>query len=151
MHAYCFSYTFKNSLFQTSTRRRKPTQTTYGEQHSHRGNPFAWALIGVVVLAVIAFFAILAFRGYPSSTMPYYGYPGFGWWFFPFGFIFFFIFIFFVTRFIFWGAGWGGGWRHRYWYGYGYGDAHEILRQRYARGEITKEQFDQMNRDLEQH
>jgi uncharacterized membrane protein len=27
-------------------------------------------------------------------------------------------------------------------------DAEEILRQRYARGEITKEQFDQMLRDL---
>lgn len=27
-------------------------------------------------------------------------------------------------------------------------DAEEILRQRYARGEITKEQYDQMLRDL---
>jgi putative membrane protein len=80
---------------------------------------------------------------------PYYGYPSFGWWFFfPFGFFFFVIVVFFVSRLVFW-PWWGGGWRRRYWYGYG--DAHEILRQRYARGEITKEQFDQMTRDLEQH
>jgi uncharacterized membrane protein len=73
-----------------------------------------------------------------------------GWFFWPFGILIFFLFIFLITRFIFWGA-WG--WRRRYWYGggYGYGDAHEILRQRYARGEISKEQFDQMTRDLEQH
>ena len=97
----------------------------------------------------MAFFAVLALRGYPSSPAPaYYGYPGFGWWFFfPFGIFFLFIVLFFVSRLIFWPMGWG--WRRRYWYGYG--DAREILRQRYARGEITKEQFDQMNRDLEQH
>jgi uncharacterized membrane protein len=28
-------------------------------------------------------------------------------------------------------------------------DAEEILRQRYARGEVTKEQYDQMLRDLQ--
>ena len=34
---------------------------------------------------------------------------------------------------------------------YGYGDEYQILRERYARGEITREQFDQMTRDLDQH
>ena len=121
------------------------TQTTYGEQRIHRGNPFAWAILAVVVIAVVAFFAFALFHGFPAG--PYNGYQWFGWWFFPFGFFFFFIAIFFVSRLIFWPIGWG--WRRRYWYGYG--DAHEILRQRYARGEITKEQFDQMNRDLDQH
>ena len=40
-------------------------------------------------------------------------------------------------------------WGHRmgYWRGESL-DAEEILRQRYARGEVTKEQFDQMLRDL---
>ncbi|MDG6902652.1 MAG: SHOCT domain-containing protein [Nitrososphaerota archaeon] len=57
--------------------------------------------------------------------------------------------MFFIFRVAFWGWGGGWGWRRRYWYGYG--DAREILRQRYARGEITKEQFEQMSRDLEQH
>jgi uncharacterized membrane protein len=30
-------------------------------------------------------------------------------------------------------------------------DAVQVLRQRYARGEITREQLEQMTRDLEQH
>ncbi len=80
--------------------------------------------------------------------MTYYGYPGFGWFFFPFGFFFIFFIIFAVSRLFFWPWGWG--WRRGYYWNH-YGDAHEILRQRYARGEITKEQFDQMMRDLEQH
>jgi putative membrane protein len=103
----------------------------------------------VVVVAIVSFFAVVALRGYQSEPMmTYNGYPVFGWWFFfPFGFFFIFFILFFVGRFIFWPWGWG--WRRRYWYGYG--DAREILRQRYARGEITKEQFDQMTRDLEQH
>jgi len=129
----------------------KTTQTTYGEQHHHRGNPFAWAAFAVVLVAVVAFLAILAIHGYPSVPAgAYYGYPLFGWWFFfPFGIFFLFIVLLFVSRLIFLPMGWG--WRRRYWYGYGYGDAHEILRQRYARGEITKEQFEQMKKDLEQH
>ena len=104
-----------------------------------------------MVVAVVALvFAVFTRAYYPiSTTTPYYGYPFFGWFFFPFGFFFIFFLIFFVGRMIFRPWGWGGGWSHRYWYGYG--DAHEILRQRYARGEITKEQFDQMSRDLEQH
>jgi putative membrane protein len=114
---------------------------------------FAWAALAVVLVAVIAFFSVLAFRGYPSWPTMMGGYPFYGWWFFPFGIFFFLFIVFFVFRFIFFGWTWG--WRRRYWYGYGYGhgygDAHEILRQRYARGEITKEQFDQMTRDLEQH
>ena len=102
----------------------------------------------MLVVAVLALFAILAFHGVPAGMMPYIGYPGYGWWFFfPFGIFFILIILFFVSRLIFWPMGWG--WRRRYWYGYV--DAHEILRQRYARGEITKEQFDQMNRDLDQH
>jgi len=133
-------------------KRRKATQTTYGDQRPHRGNPFAWAILAIVVIAVIAFFAVLAFHGYPTGPGPYsYGYPGFGWFFFPFGFIFFIFIIFLVSRLIFGPWGGVGGWRRRYGYGYGYGDAREILRQRYARGEITKEQYDQMNRDLDQH
>ncbi len=123
-------------------------QANYGELRPHRGSLFAWAVLGVVLVAITAFIALLALRGYPTMPATYSGYPFFGWWFFfPFGLIFFFAFIFVVSRLIFWPLGWG--WRRRYWYGYG--DAHEILRQRYARGEITKEQFDQMRRDLEQH
>ena len=43
-------------------------------------------------------------------------------------------------------------WRRRYWrYGPEDDEALQVLRARYARGEITKEQLDQMTRDLEQH
>jgi putative membrane protein len=77
--------------------------------------------------------------------MPYYG----GWFFFPFGFIFFLFFVFFIGRLLFWP--WAGGWGWRRGYYYRHDEAADILRQRYARGEITKEQFVQMMRDLEQH
>lgn len=81
--------------------------------------------------------------------MMYSGYPWFGWWLFPFGAVFFLVFLFLVFRLVFWG--WGGGWGRRRQYWYDSGDAHEILRRRYARGEITKEQSEPMNRDLELH
>src|SRR5207249_1650334 len=46
----------------------------------------------------------------------------------------------------------GGGWGGYGWHYWRYGDdAHAILRSRYARGEITREQFEQMMGDLEQH
>jgi uncharacterized membrane protein len=45
------------------------------------------------------------------------------------------------------------GWRRGYYHGsrWGYGgDAKETLKLRYARGEIAKEQFDQMKKDLDE-
>ncbi len=127
------------------------TQSNYDGGHRRAGFRFFWVIGALLVVAVAALIITAATRVYyPLSTVtPYYGYPFFGWFFFPFGFFFIFFLIFFVSRLIFWPWGWGWGGRRRYWYGYG--DAHEILRQRYAKGEITKDQFDQMNRDLEQH
>ncbi|OGD55932.1 hypothetical protein A3K78_04700 [Candidatus Bathyarchaeota archaeon RBG_13_52_12] len=66
------------------------------------------------------------------------------------GFILVCFLVMMALRFTVWGP-----WNHRM--GCGMGgmggmggsmDAEEILRQRYARGEVTKEQFDQMLRDL---
>ena len=66
------------------------------------------------------------------------------------GFILVCFLVMMVLRFTVWGS-----WNHRM--GCGMGgmggmggsmDAEEILRQRYARGEVTKEQYDQMLRDL---
>jgi len=77
------------------------------------------------------------------------GYYPYGFGFFPFGFFgFFWIFaVFWFIRWAFWP--WRGYGPRRYWR---YSDqAYYILRERYARGEITKEQFDQMTRDLQQH
>lgn len=140
----------KSDPAKASVRRRKQMQQNYGEGHYAR----RW-FIGIV--AVIVLVAALALIGavfthyfYPTATTPYYGYPFYGWFFFPFGFIIFFFVIFFVARLIFWPMGWWGG-RRRYSYRYGYGDSREILRRRYAMGEITKDQYDQMMRDLEQH
>jgi putative membrane protein len=110
---------------------------------------FGWVMLALVVLFIAWVFVGPFFYGgaYPMG-MPYYGaYPFGGWFFFPFGFIFFFFIIFFAFRFVFRPWGWGGygyrGWGH-------YGDPVDILKRRYARGEITKEQFDQMLRDLAQ-
>ncbi len=66
------------------------------------------------------------------------------------GFVFVCFLVMMVLRFTYWSP-----WNHRM--GCGTGrmsgmgvsmDAEEILRQRYARGEVTKEQYDQMLRDL---
>ncbi|MDG6955908.1 MAG: SHOCT domain-containing protein [Nitrososphaerota archaeon] len=115
------------------------------------GRWLGWAVFALLLIAVVAFFGTMFGSGY-GMPMTFPGYPFYGWYFFPFGFVFFVIFAVLIFRMVFWGFG-GGGWSRRHWYAgrYGYGDAREILRQRYARGEIAKEQFDQMMKDLEQH
>ena len=50
--------------------------------------------------------------------------------------------IFIIARRFFWP--WRGGW-----YRYESRSAQSILKERYAKGEITKEQFEEMLRDLE--
>ena len=125
-------------------------QGTYDGRHYGR-SWFVWVVAALLIVVALGIVGVLFAHFYYPTTMPmYYGYPFFGWWFFPFGFIFFFLFIFLIARLIFWPlGGWGG--RRRYWYRYGYGDSREILRRRYAMGEITKDQYDQMMTDLEQH
>ena len=124
-------------------RRRKTTQSNYGVRQSR--SHWGIGLIGGLILVALLFIAI-SWIGHPfyPATGPYY-YGGL-WFFFPFGFIFFFFFVFFIARLLFWPWAWG--WRRGYWYRHD--EAYDILRQRYARGEITKDQYDQMTRDLEQ-
>jgi uncharacterized membrane protein len=118
--------------------------------NEHRGHPLLWILFGVVALLVIigAIFALFYFF---TPTMPMRGFGYYYWWpAFPFGFIAFFVVLFLIFGAFRW-AFWGWGWRRRWYYGYGdYADPHQILKRRYAKGEITKDQFDQMMRDLEQ-
>jgi putative membrane protein len=116
----------------------------------HRIHLFGWIVIGLLALFVVGSLALWGIGlATGHAVIPFFTTPYPYFFFFPLGFIFFLIFIFFIVRLVFWGSwGWRGGGYRRYYYG---GDAKEILRQRYARGEITKEQFDQMNRDLEEH
>ncbi len=114
-----------------------------------------WIFGGILLLLVLGLFvAPLLFGGYYGMMRPYnyyYPHPFFGWFFFPFGFFFLFFIVFGAFRWLFFP--WRGRYRHGGWgYRWGEGDeAAEILRQRYAKGEITKEQFDQMMRDLQQN
>lgn len=71
-----------------------------------------------------------------------------GLFFFPFGFFLFLLFVFFVFRWAWWGAGWGW-YGHRRWYRYDGYNARDIVRERYARGEITREQYNQLMGDLD--
>ena len=107
----------------------------------------AWLLIPVLgIIAVVGVVAAFFLYGPPAGG----AYPWYGWWFpFPWFFIIPVIFLaFFAFRWIFWGGwGWRGGWYYRQ-----YSDpALEILKERFALGELTKDQFEQMARDLERH
>jgi putative membrane protein len=113
-----------------------------------------WAIIGISVFAILVAATILSgLFLFPRVTRTpfYYFFP-----FFPFGFFFFaflWIFIIFgVLRWFFWWP-WGWGYRRRWGYYWGRGyygdDAYQILRERYAKGEITKDQFEQMSQDLD--
>ena len=107
----------------------------------------AFLALGVVlVLAGIALFTgIFLFPRFVPASGYYSPY------FYPFGWLwgFFGLFLVFgLIRFLVWPSRWGG-YGRRSWYRYD--DANRILRERYAKGEITKEQLDQMTRDLDQH
>jgi putative membrane protein len=101
-----------------------------------------WVLVPALVVAALAATAIgasLYFGVGPAQ--------GYGWWpWAPFGWFFLiplFFVGFFAVRFFFWGW-WGGGGRY-----YGGDSATQVLRERFARGEITKEQLEQMRKDLQ--
>jgi uncharacterized membrane protein len=111
------------------------------ETSRYRKSGQRWALVWIsVFLAVIGVIVVasLAFR--PIGYYPWYPF-GFGWIWIPFGFFF----LFFALRWFFFPWTWGYG--HGPWSGE---DAYLILRERFARGEITKEQFEQMVHDLDQ-
>jgi len=106
------------------------------------GFAFLLIVIGVSIATSVILFALRT-PGTGAGFFPFFPF-GFGW-------IFFLLFFLFFWGMRWWG-GWGWGWYGRGGHSWRYGDdAHAILRTRYARGEITKDQFDQMMRDLEQH
>jgi len=104
--------------------------------------------LGVIALLVVIGL-LFAFGVAYNGPRPLYGYypffPVFPFRFFFFGLLWVFI-IAMVARWLIWPGWWDRGryWRYR-------DESYYILRQRYARGEITKEQYDQMMRDLNEH
>jgi uncharacterized membrane protein len=106
--------------------------------------------VAVVAIAGVTLFAVLdpALFGFPQPSGPYrYG---------PFGglFLVFFILIigFFIVRVLFWSMRarrFGGRGGSGYPGGYGPNRPAMVARMRYARGEITREQYDQIMQDLE--
>ncbi len=112
---------------------------TDADAHRHR-----WmvpvAMLVVLTVVVIGFLLWLSFFGPVHAG----GYYLRGWFFFPFGFLFLLFVLFFGVRIAFWSYRWGDGGRRSRRYG-----PSAILRARYARGEITRDQFLQMQRDLD--
>ena len=107
----------------------------------------AWGLVGLIILVGVSIATSLIFFASRSSGSIYPPFPFFPFHFGLLGTIFLIFIIFMVARLWFWP------WR-RYnpnSYSRDRGDAREILRERYAKGEITKEQFEQMMRDLKAH
>jgi putative membrane protein len=105
------------------------------------GFTLAWIpiLIVVVVLVTDVGLALYLRRYSPSSLGFWFLFPFFPLLFIPIAFLFFF-----GLRWFFWGRwGWNRGW-----YGPYHDSALETLRERFARGEITKEQFDDMAKTL---
>jgi len=121
-------------------------------------NRHRWLIVGIGVafVAVAAGILLLAVYNTPSAR----GHPGYPYGFGLFGGVFFLFFLllvlFVIVRVVFWstraaryGGGYGGG------YGRGPGPGYYganrpamIARMRYARGEITREQYDQIMQDL---
>jgi uncharacterized membrane protein len=106
---------------------------------------FGWILVAVAMLIIIPILVSAVFFVLKPVTRGFFPFLGYYPFFFPFGWIFGFLILFFLLRWIFWPWGWGSRRRYR-----GYRDEYHILRVRYARGEITKDQFDQMTRDLQE-
>ena len=96
-------------------------------------------MLVVAALVATAIGASLYFNAGPVENYGWWPWAPFGWFFFiPLFFV-----AFFVLRFFLWGW-WGG----RGWYS-GEDSALQVLRERFARGEITKEQLEQMRKDLQ--
>lgn len=120
-------------------------QNRQGSTDNSRRGIIAPVIGGLIILLLIGLFISPLFFTAPAMRPYGYYYYSRPFFFFPLGFLIFIFLIFLVARWFFWG--WG--WRRGYYRGYAHHvDATEILKQRYARGEITKEQFDQMMKDL---
>jgi uncharacterized membrane protein len=113
-----------------------------GPWPAHPDRGFFWiplAVFAAFVAVGIALWWVLPAAGWTAAP------PG-SWPIFPFGFVVVAIFLVLVVRGFGWG--WYGGWRGRGWGGAP--SAREVVRRRYASGEITRDQYRELLRDLEQ-
>jgi len=102
--------------------------------------PLRLVIVPVAFVAVVAVIVVGVSLHFKPSAPQYYG-----WWpWAPFGWFLFvplFFVAFFALRFLWWG-GWDSDW-----YG-GEDSAMQVIKERFARGELTTEQFEQMRKDL---
>jgi putative membrane protein len=123
-------------------------------RNARRGGLFGWIILGFLALFVVVPLVIwgaLALLGHAPTGMMY---APVGFWFFPLGFLFVIFLVFFAIRLAFWGPRWGWyGHRHGPWgpMGFAHSEPEDVVRHRYASGEITREQYDTMMRDLRSH
>lgn len=118
-----------------------------GYNNNDRGRYIIRISLAVLMVLIGVAIVIAVLRGGPGvSTSGSYPYPmmfafgAWGWiWMVISGLVGLSILLIILGLFIRW---------VRYGFGYG-GREYRILRQRYARGEITKEQYDQMLKDLQ--
>ncbi len=101
-----------------------------------------WPLIPLAILGGALTVGLLA---WPLGAPGWSRGPGPDLWaLFPFGIFFTAILVFFLIRWAFWGYGWHGRWAWP-----GYETAEEVLRGRFARGEIDADRFREMLNVLE--
>ena len=135
------------------------------QNDSHDGRArFPTTLIAIIAVALAVIIAVVLILSYFSYN---YGYYGYGWgggmmggwmgfpmlFMFPIGIVIVIVIVYVIYRGVWWGGGCcGGPYRHYSHYGYRSDEerenAMEILRRRYAMGEISKEQFEQMKKDI---
>jgi putative membrane protein len=118
-------------------------------------SPFRWLWIifGIVVLSIFAIIVASTIYfglslGHAVLFAPHvFSFPFFGFGFAFLGILVLALFLGLLFRTFRWRRGYNSG----RWGYYGQDSAMDSLRQRYARGEITREEFEQMASDLEKH
>src|SRR5579862_8770567 len=115
---------------------------------SYRGSPLRWGWWWLLPLFVVSALVILGVTvtllGWVHAVPPGYGPTGYFWPLAPLGFFLFVFAGFLLLRWATWGGrGWAGGARGNS------VSAREMLRWRFARGELSSEQFREMSRELD--
>jgi putative membrane protein len=113
------------------------------QESNHIRRIVGWGIVGLIVVIGLSIVLSFYFAPRPPGASYYPFFPfHFGW----LGGIFLIFIVFWVAKWLIWP--WRGGY-----YSYPHhqrADAASIVKERYAKGEITKEQFEQMLRDLRQ-